>query len=222
MQLIEDAEGLECFGLLGVVVGKLESCSEELEQLVSDKFACLVPHLKSGGRLGSLRLRAVEVLAKCNDRFELSALFLETELVDVLLGMYARFPLVDPLLRAVQQILLSCVDLDNFERLMHTLFSTKFMDTILGAPLVHSQQIGSQLVVLEDNADVNEYLTEMVPGWNAYKERLKAYQLRAQGHLVEDPRVAKHSDFIEESRPRNSQEIVQMLVDDNEGLDFGD
>lgn len=79
---------------------------------------------------------------------------------------------------------------------MHTLFSTKFMDTILGAELVHTQQLGCQLVALQDSDDVNEFLTEMVPGWNAYKQRLKTYQARSEGNLVEDPRLAKVDDFI--------------------------
>lgn len=51
----------------------------------------------------------MEVLAKCNNKFDLSVLFVETDLVDTLLSMYARFPLVDPLLTATQKILLSCI-----------------------------------------------------------------------------------------------------------------
>lgn len=43
--LIEDVEGLECFGFLGVITDKVNTFSEDMEVMMADKFTSLVPHL---------------------------------------------------------------------------------------------------------------------------------------------------------------------------------
>lgn len=71
------------------------------------------------GPFGSRRLAAVEMYQKVNEKQY--CVGQNSELIDMFCSLYARYPLIDPLLRAVQKILLTCVNWRELDRIVFSI-----------------------------------------------------------------------------------------------------